>query len=95
VPANALFGACLAALGLMHARIEAEDAERGLITATIGGGMLGARGELVVHVTPAGAEQSRLVATWRAAKRGADRRSLPIFLETVATFLPAGAMRDD
>lgn len=91
VPAHALFGACLATLGLMRARIEEQDAVRGLITATVDRELSRVRDEILLQVTPNGTAASRLVATWRSPKGSADRRSLQVLLETIATFLPAGS----
>ena len=95
VPKHALFGACLAALGVMRAQVEQQDVERGRITASVGGGALAPRSELVLEITAAGDRQARLAATWRPLKRGGDKRTLPIMLEAIDTFLPAGAARDD
>jgi hypothetical protein len=79
----------------MRAQVEQQDVERGRITASVGGGALAPRSELVLEITSAGDRRARLAATWRPLKRGGDKRTLPIMLETIDTFLPAGAARDD
>ena len=76
-----LFYECIAALGHMRARIEAEDNERGTIVATIGEGVLAPSSELSLQLTPIDAERTELSAVWRARAWGGDRGLLAAFLQ--------------
>jgi hypothetical protein len=79
LPALALFGACLTALGHMQAAIERQDTERGHIVAAVGGGVL------AVVVRPLGDGATALEVEWR----GRGRRALATFLETVERLVGA------
>ena len=83
-----LFGVCLTALGQLRATIERHDVERGMIAATFGAGSLATRGELSVALLPLDDERTEMVATWRAGRRGGDRRLLGAFLASVDTLAP-------
>jgi hypothetical protein len=85
-----IFGACLTALGQLHARIESQDVERGVITATVGAGPFVPMSELALHITQLVDGRTELVVRWRARRRGGDRRVLPTFVEAVGTLLAAG-----
>jgi hypothetical protein len=78
-----LFGVCLTALGQLRATIELHDVEQGTIVATLGVGALAPLSELSLVLLPLGALQTELEATWRARKRGGDRRLLAAFLALV------------
>lgn len=81
MPSYMLFSYCMAALGHMRARVEAQDGERGTVVATIGGGLLAPITELALTLTPAGADRAELTAVCRARAWGGDRRVLTAFLE--------------
>jgi hypothetical protein len=78
-----LFGVCLTALGQLRATIERHDVERGTIVATFGAGPLGTPSELSVALLPLDDGRIEMVATWRAGRRGGDRRLLAAFLASV------------
>ena len=78
-----LFGICVTALGQLRAAIKHHDVEQGLIVATLGEGLLAPTSELALTLHPLSAGQTELVATWRARKRGGDRRLPTVFLEAV------------
>jgi hypothetical protein len=78
-----LFGVCLTALGQLGAAIERHDVERGTIVAALGGGPLASASELSIALLPLGGGQTELVASWRARKRGGDRRLLAAFVGSV------------
>ena len=83
VPPPQLFGLCLTALGLLRATIEQHDVEQGTIVALIGAGLLGPITELSLALRSRDEHRTELVATWRAHKRGGDRRLLAAFLDAV------------
>ena len=83
VPSPQLFGLCLTALGLLRATIERHDVEQGTIVALVGEGSLGPVSELSVALRPLDQGRTELAATWRAHKRGGDRRLLRVFLDAV------------
>ena len=87
VPSLQLFGLCLTALGLLHATIEQHDVEQGAIVALLGAGLLGPASELSVALRPLDQGQTELAATWRARKRGGDRRLLRVFMDTVGELI--------
>src|SRR3954469_300082 len=78
-----LFGLCLTALGLLHATIERHDVEQGAIVALLGEGLLGLASEISVVLRPLDEGRTEIAATWRARKRGGDRRLLRVFMDTV------------
>src|SRR6266540_5219769 len=78
-----LFGTCLAALGQLGATIEGHDVDQGTIVAMLGAGLLAPISELSLTLRPLGAERTELAVTWRARKRGGDRRLLAVFLDSV------------
>jgi hypothetical protein len=80
---NQLFGICITALAQLRATIVRHDVEQGLIGAAFGAGLLAPTSELSLALHPLGESQTELVATWRARKRGGDRRLLAVFLEAV------------
>jgi hypothetical protein len=81
-PPTQLFGICLTALGQLRATIEQHDVEHGTITALFGN-RLEPSSELTLVLRPLGDAGTELIATWRARKRGGDRRLLAVFLEAV------------
>ena len=83
LPSPQLFGICLTALGQLRARIERHDVEQGTIVALLGEGLLGSISELSLALHPLGEGRTELAATWRARKRGGDRRLLTVFLDSV------------
>ena len=83
VPLLQLFGVCLTALGQMRAMIERHDVDQGTIVATFGEGLLVPMSELSLALRPLGQGRTELAATWRARKRGGDRRLLAVFLDSV------------
>jgi hypothetical protein len=83
-----LFGVCLTALGQLGASIERHDVERGTIVASLGAGSLAPKSELSLALQPIDGGATELVATWRARKRGGDRRMLAAFLAAVEDALP-------
>ena len=83
LPAPQVFGICLTALGQLRATIERHDVEQGTIVALLGEGMLGPISELSLALRPLDAGRTELAATWRARKRGGDRRLLAVFLDAV------------
>lgn len=83
VPSTQLFGLCLTALGLLRATIERHDVEQGTIVALVGAGSLGPVSELSVALRLLDQGRTELAATWRAQKRGGDRRLLRVFLDAV------------
>jgi hypothetical protein len=84
-----LFGVCLTALGQLGASVERHDVERGTIVASLGAGPLASVSELSLALQPLDGGGTELVATWRARKRGGDRRVLAAFLAAVEGNLPA------
>jgi len=78
-----LFGVCVTLLGQLRATIERHNVERGTIVAALGAGLLAPISELSLALHPHGAGQTELLATWRARKRGGDRRLLAVFVEAV------------
>ena len=76
-----LFGICLTALAQLRATIERQDVGQGTIIAVFGDGPLGPSSELSLALRSLGEGQTELAATWRARKRGGDRRLLAVFLE--------------
>jgi hypothetical protein len=78
-----LFGVCLTALGQLRAAVERHDVERGTIVATLGADPLAPVSELSIALQPLGNSRTELVVTWRAYKRGGDRRMLAAFLAAV------------
>ena len=78
-----LFGVCVTVLGQLRATIERHDVEQGAIVAALGEGLLAPISELSLALRPLGEGQTELAATWRARKRGGDRRLLAVFLESV------------
>jgi hypothetical protein len=78
-----LFGICLTALAQLRASIERQDVDQGTISAAFGDGLLGPTSELSLALRPLGEGQTELAVTWRARKRGGDRRLLAVFLEAV------------
>jgi hypothetical protein len=80
-----LFGACVTALGQLGASVERHDVERGTIVAHLGARPLAPVSELSLVLQPHAGGQTELVATWRARKRGGDRRMLAAFLAAVDT----------
>jgi hypothetical protein len=82
-PSLQLFGACLTALGQLRATIERHDVDQGTIVATLGEGLLGPMSELSLALRPLGEGRTELATTWRARKRGGDRRLLAVFLDSV------------
>jgi hypothetical protein len=82
-PPLQLFGICLTALGQLRAMIERHDVDQGTIVATLGQGLLAPISELALALRPLGEGRTELVATWRARKRGGDRRLLAVFLDSV------------
>jgi hypothetical protein len=83
VSPNQLFGICITALAQLRATIARHDVEQGLIRAVFGEGPRAPTSELSLALHPLGEGQTELVATWRARKRGGDRRLLAVFLEAV------------
>ncbi|MEO7913168.1 MAG: hypothetical protein ABIV47_26265 [Roseiflexaceae bacterium] len=83
LPLPQLFGLCLTAIGILHATIERHDVEQGTIIALVGAGLLGPITELSLALRPLDEGRTELVATWRARKRGGDRRLLAVFLDAV------------
>ena len=83
VSSHQLFGVCVTVLGQLRATIERHNVERGTIVAALGTGLLAPISELSLALRPLGAGQTELLATWRARKRGGDRRLLAVFLEAV------------
>ena len=84
VPPHQLFGICVTALGQLRATINHYDIEQGTIIATVGAESLGPSSELALALRPSGDGRTELVATWRAHRRGGDRRMLAVFLDAVA-----------
>src|SRR5262245_4243273 len=78
-----LFGVCVTALGQLKATIDRHDVESGAIVATLGAGPLAAVSELSLALLPRDDRQTELVVTWRARRRGGDRRVLSAFLDSV------------
>jgi hypothetical protein len=89
-----LFGVCVTALGQLRATIERHDVEQGTIVAAFGEGSLGPISELALALRPLGHGQTVLAATWRARKRGGDRRLLAVFLEAVAALVGSQSGND-
>ena len=85
VPAYTLFYQCITALGHMRAQVEAQDNQRGTITAKIGGGLFGPSGALVLTLTPLDAEHTRLAAEYQPRAWGGDRRILAAFMQLLDT----------
>jgi hypothetical protein len=83
LPSSQLFGICLTALGQLRATIERHDVGQGMIVALLSDGLLGPISELSLALEPLDAERTQLTATWRARKRGGDRRLLAVFLDAV------------
>jgi hypothetical protein len=83
VPSLQLFGICLTALGQLQATIERHDVDQGTIVAILGAGLLAPISELSLVLRPLDARRTELVVTWRARKRGGDRRLLAVFLDSV------------
>jgi hypothetical protein len=83
LPSLQLFGICLTALGQMRATIKRHDVEQGTIVALLGEGLLGPISELSLTLQPLDAGRTELAATWRARKRGGDRRLLMVLLNAV------------
>jgi hypothetical protein len=83
LPSPQLFGICLTALAQMRATIGRHDVEQGTIVALFGEGLLGPISELSLALQPLDAGRTELAATWRARKRGGDRRLLMVFLDAV------------
>jgi hypothetical protein len=73
----------LTALGQLRATIERHDIDQGTIVATLGEGLLAPMSELSLALRPLGEGRTELAATWRARKRGGDRRLLTVFLDSV------------
>ena len=90
VPSLQLFGLCLTAIGLLRATIERHDVEQGTIVALLGAGLLGPISELSLALRPLDASRTELTATWRAHKRGGDRRLLAVFLDAVDGLIRSG-----
>ena len=78
-----LFGVCVTVLGQLRATIERYDVEQGTIVAALGAGLLAPNSELSLALRPLGEGQTELAATWRARKRGGDRRLPAVFFEAV------------
>jgi hypothetical protein len=87
VSSNQLFGICLTALAQLRAIIERQDVEQGTISAVFGAGSLTPSSKLALTLRPLGEGQTELAATWRAHKRGGDRRLPAVFLEAVDTLV--------
>jgi len=87
LPPYQLFGICLTALGQLRATIERHDVEQGTIVAAFGGGSLASASELSLALRPLGEGQTELAVTWRARKRGGDRRLLTVFLDAIASLI--------
>ena len=83
VPSLQLFGICLTALGQLRATIERHDVDQGTIVAMLGAGLLSPISELSLALRPLDARRTELAVTWRARKRGGDRRLLAVFLDSV------------
>jgi hypothetical protein len=83
-----LYGLCATALAQLRATIEQQDVEQGVIVATFGDRLMGTS-ELSLALRPLGEGQTELAATWRARKRGGDRRRLAVFLEAVDALISA------
>jgi hypothetical protein len=86
-----LFGACVAALSQLRGAIEHHDVEHGTLVAAFGEGPLGPVSELSLTLRPLGAGRTELAATWRARKRGGDRRLLAAFFESVDALIASQA----
>jgi hypothetical protein len=78
-----LFGICVTALGQLRATITRHDVEQGVIVATLGAGSLAPVSKLSLALHPLPTGQTELAVTWRAHKRGGDRRLPAVFLEAV------------
>jgi hypothetical protein len=87
LPSLQLFGICLTALGQLRATIERHDVEQGTIVAALGPGSLAPVSELSLALQALGEGQTELVATWRARKRGGDRRLLTVFLDAIDSLI--------
>jgi hypothetical protein len=87
VSSNQLFGICITALGQLRATIERHDVDQGIISAAFGAGSLAPTSDLSLVLRPLGEGQTELLATWRARKRGGDRRLPAVFLEAVDTLI--------
>ena len=83
VPSLQLFGICLTALGQLQATIELHDVDQGTIVAMLGARLLAPISELSLALRTLDARRTELVVTWRARKRGGDRRLLAVFLDSV------------
>jgi hypothetical protein len=83
LPPHQLFGICLTALGQLRATIERHDVEQGTIVAALGEASLASASELSLALRLLGAGQTELTVTWRARRRGGDRRLLAVFLASV------------
>jgi hypothetical protein len=87
VSSNQLFGICITALAQLRATIERHDVDQGTISAAFGAGSLASTSDLSLALRPLGEGQTELLATWRARKRGGDRRLPAVFLEAVDTLI--------
>jgi hypothetical protein len=84
---HALFGACLTALGQIHARIEHHDVEQGLIVAQVGGaGPFAAAPQLTLRIAHSGTAHARLVIEQPACSRGAPR-AVTMLIEAIDRLL--------
>jgi hypothetical protein len=84
---HALFGACLTALGQMHARIEHHDVEQGRIVAQVGGvGPFATPTQLSLRIARSGTAQARLIIEPPARARGAPRAAA-MLLEAIDRLL--------
>ncbi len=84
---HALFGACLTALGQMHARIVHHDVTQGLIVAQVGrAGSFASATELTVRINHAGTAHARLVVEQPAQSRG-DARAVAMLIEAIDRLL--------
>src|SRR5215210_4214285 len=83
LPLLQLFGVCLTVLAQLHATIERHDVEQGTVVAAFGAGPLVPISELSLALRSLGEGRTELVVTWRARKRGGDRRLLAVLLDAV------------
>ena len=86
---NALFGACLTALGQMQAQVVQHDVEHGSIVALAGRGWLAPVSELTLQIDQAGPGAARLKASCRPRGRGSDRQVLPALMQAIDSLMRA------
>jgi hypothetical protein len=87
VSSHQLFGICMTALAQLRATIERHDVDQGTISAAFGAASLAPTSDLSLVLRPFGEGRTELLATWRARKRGGDRRLPAVFLEAVDTLI--------